>query len=255
MNLDLTTSIELTASAATLIATSALLLGRTPRIRFSITAVLVFWFAWAVGLAASPFFQPDNPFGLPGLGLSVAIPIVALTFAVTRISVLREALRASPLTAIVAVNIVRVLGVSFLLLKGQGRVAPTFASVAGWGDITVGLLAIPLSWMLFKRKPVIGWVWLWNSLGLLDLVAAISLGVVSSPGPLRLIVESASSSVMTTLPWFLVPGYIVPLLAALHLAVFWKLARATHRTAEIPVCQSASKLLEGAETRQATFSQ
>jgi hypothetical protein len=250
MNLDLITSIELTASAATLVATSALLLGRTSRIRFSITAVLVLWFAWAVGLAAGPFFRPDNPFGLPGLGLSVAIPIFALTFAVIRIGVLREALRAAPLMAIVAVNILRVLGVSFLLLKGQGRVAPTFASVAGWGDITVGLLAIPLSWMLAKRRSgLTGWVWLWNSVGLLDLVAAITLGVVSSPGPLRLIVESASSSVMTTLPWFLVPGYIVPLLASLHLAVFWKLIQATNRTAETKLCQDGTKLLGNAATR------
>jgi len=226
MNLDLITAIELTASAAIVIASSAFFIGQTPRIRFSVTAALVLWFAWVTGLAASSFFRPDNPFGLPVLGLSVAVPVLVLCLAVSRIHVLKQALRNAPIAPMVAMNIVRVLGVSFLLLKAQGRVAPTFASIAGWGDIIVGLLAIPLSWALATRQPRLnGAVWLWNSLGLLDLVAAIFLGGTSSPGPLQLIVEGASSAVMTTLPWFFIPAFIVPLLASAHLAIFWRLAR------------------------------
>ncbi|HEY9154544.1 MAG TPA: hypothetical protein VIM69_05400 [Opitutaceae bacterium] len=231
MNLDLITSIELTASASVLIAGTALLLGRTTRIRFSITAVLVLWFTWAVSLAASPFFNPENPFGAPGLGLSVVVPIIAFSFAVSRISELKEALRSTSIMSLVALNILRALGVGFLLLKYQGRVAPLFANSAGWGDISVGLLAMPLTWALATRKPgTTGLVWLWNCLGLLDLITAIGLGVTTSPGPLQLIVEPGASSVMTTLPWFLIPGFLVPLFILTHLAIFWRLTRTADRT-------------------------
>ena len=227
MNFDVISSIELTASASIVIATAALLLGRTARIRFSITAVLALWFAWAVTLAASSFFRADNPLGLPGLGLSVAVPVIAMIFAVNRFSQLKESLRHTPLASLVALNMLRVAGVLFILLKAQGRVAPTFSSSAGFGDITVGLLAIPLSWMLATRKPgTNGLLWIWNCLGLLDLITAIGLGVISSPGPLRLLVEAHSSSIMTTLPWFLIPGFLVPLFASSHLAIFWRLTRA-----------------------------
>lgn len=225
MKLDIITSIELTGSAAIGIAVAAIVLGRTPRIRSTIASGLALWFAWAAWLGQSTVFRPDNPFGLAVLGLSVTLPIFILTLAVSRISELRSALREASLTSLVGLNIVRILGVSFLLLKAQGRVAPTFASSAGWGDITAGLLAIPLVWLLANRKPGTNrLVWIWNCFGLLDLVAAVSLAVLSSPGPLHLIKENASSAVMTTLPWFLIPGFLVPLLFSSHLAIFWRLS-------------------------------
>ncbi len=226
MNLDLITSIEITASAAIGIATAVLLLGRNPRIRFGITIALVLWFAGATWLGASGLLAAQHPWGLPLLGLANLGPVIASVLIVRRSATLKNALREVSLTPLVALNIVRVLGVSFLLLKASGRVAPTFASIAGWGDITVGLLAMPLAGLLAtgSARPA-GLLWFWNSLGLLDLIAAVGLGVASSPTPIRLIIENSSSAVMTTLPWFLIPGFLVPLLALSHLAIFWRLSR------------------------------
>jgi len=225
MKLDIITAIELTGSAAIGITAVASFLGRTSLVRATIAGALGLWFAWAVWLGQSSVFRPDNPFGLAVLGLSVALPIFILTLAVSQISELKEGLREGSLTTLVAFHIVRVLGVSFLLLSAQGRVAPTFAASAGWGDIVAGSLALPLMWLLAAGKLESNrLVWIWNGFGLLDLVAAVSLAVMSSPGPLHVIKESATSSVMTTLPWFLIPGFLVPLLAASHLAIFWRLS-------------------------------
>ena len=65
----------------------------------------------------------------------------------------------------------------------------------------------------------------WNLFGLADLIAAVTLGVLSSPGPLRRIFAEPGAGLMTSLPWLLIPGFLVPLLITVHLAIFYRLAR------------------------------
>ena len=64
---------------------------------------------------------------------------------------------------------------------------------------------------------------IWNTVGLTDLIVAVGLGVTSAPGPLQLIGSGAGSGLMTTLPWLLIPGFLVPTLACTHLAIFYRL--------------------------------
>ncbi len=229
MNLDLLSSVELTASAAIVVSFSAAALGRSVRIRYLLTAVLGLWFIWVVGLAATNVLGNRGPVGTAGLGLSVILPIIALVMAVRKSTSLATALRETPLSSLIAMNALRILGVSFLLLRSEGRVASTFALSAGWGDIAVGFLAIPLAWVWARStaKPYTA-LRLWNMLGLLDLICAITLGIGSSPGPLRFIFDSGTSEIMTTLPWLLIPGFLVPLFLSSHLAIFWRAAKAAN---------------------------
>jgi hypothetical protein len=71
----------------------------------------------------------------------------------------------------------------------------------------------------------------WNVFGFVDLVAAVTLGIGSQPAfPLRFIFEEPGTGLMATLPWLLIPGYLVPLYLLTHLAVFAQLAAsARHR--------------------------
>lgn len=64
----------------------------------------------------------------------------------------------------------------------------------------------------------------WNALGLLDL-AAVALGATSSPGPIRIFTSEPGSALMTTLPWILIPCFLVPILATCHVLSFVLLAR------------------------------
>jgi hypothetical protein len=54
-------------------------------------------------------------------------------------------------------------------------------------------------------------------------VVAVALGTASAPGPLRIFQGGPSSAIMTSLPWLLIPGFLVPLLAFVHLCTFYKL--------------------------------
>jgi hypothetical protein len=153
-------------------------------------------------------------------------PVVASVVAARRSAGFRRALDYMPVSWLVGVNFIRVEGVNFLLLQAAHRLPAPFAPLAGYGDIIVGLAALPVAAWLAARGPAARPVVLvWNVLGLLDLIDAIGLAVISSPGPLHLISAEPGMALMGTLPWLLIPGFLVPLLAMTHLAVFARVVR------------------------------
>jgi hypothetical protein len=239
MNSDLIGSIELTASAA--IMTAALSIGFGPSAATRIRAAigLSVWFVVVVILAATRALYYEHGLGAPGLGIAVVLPIVILCIVVARVLSLRDGFHVVPLWLLVGVHGVRVLGISFIILYAADRLPAPFAPVAGWGDIFVGATALPVAWIAYRRlanaQPIL---WIWNVIGLVDLIAAIGLGVTSSPGPLRLIFAEPSSAIMATLPWLLIPGFLVPLLFALHIGIFVRLAKnKNRRSIRMPVAR------------------
>jgi len=226
MNIDLIGSIELTASAAIVIAALSIGFGSNATTRFRAAVGLSAWFVLVVILAATRALYYEHGLGAPGLGIAVALPIAVLCIAVACVKSLREGFRRVPLWLLVGVHTVRVLGITFVILYSAGRLPAPFAPVAGWGDIFVGVTALPVAWFAYRRpvntRPLL---WIWNLIGTADLIAAVGLGVISSPGPQRLIFAEPSSAIMTTLPWLLIPGFLVPLLFAVHIGIFIRLAK------------------------------
>ncbi len=224
MNTDLIGSIELTGSAAIVIAALSIGFGSNAAARVRIALSLSSWFVVVVILAATRALYYEHGLGSPGLGIAVALPIVILCIVVSRATSLREGFHRVPLWLLVGVHAVRLLGISFIILYAAGRLPAPFAPVAGWGDIFVGATAFPVAWLAYRQpanvRPIL---WIWNIIGLADLIAAVGLGVISSPGPARLIFAEPSSAIMTTLPWLLIPGFLVPLLVAVHIAIFIRL--------------------------------
>jgi len=223
MTFDLIATIMLTASAAIVIATLAIGFGVTIRARIVIAVALSAWFVLIVGFASTEIFHYQRGiFGAPGLGLSVLLPIVILCFTVLRSASLRHALENIPVSWLIGVNSVRVIGVDFVILYALHRLPAPFAPLAGWGDIFIGVTALPVAWLAANgtARPLVA---LWNSIGVADLVIAVGLGTISSPGPIQLIVGTPDSSIMAMLPWLLIPGFFVPLLMTTHLAVFYRL--------------------------------
>ena len=231
---DVIGGIELTLSAAIMIAGLSIVLGRDVGQRAAYAAVLLVWFGFVVILAATGAVGAEHGIGAPGLGLAVAVPIVLMWIGLMRVRPLREGLDAAPLAVLVGLNGVRILGVSFLILQASHRLPAPFAPVAGWGDIVAGVAAIGVALLVWRRAS--GWragLIAWNIFGLADLIAAVSLGVLSSPGPLQRIFAEPGAGLMSTLPWLLIPGFIVPLLAITHLAIFYRLLWRGNSSAEV----------------------
>ena len=196
-----------------------------PVVRRRVAARVAMWFAAVALLGALGVFGVQR-FGTPFIGLAVVLPVVVGVVLGRRIPALHYRLMSMPLALLIALNVGRLLGVFFLLLYAQGRLPSTFAHSAGWGDIAVAVLAIPVA--LAAHRKIAGWqaiVLAWNVLGFADLITAVTLGVGSSDSPLRFISELPASAAVGTLPWVLIPAFLVPTFLLIHLAIFMRLRR------------------------------
>jgi hypothetical protein len=226
MSLDLLGAFLLTAVSALAIWIPAIWYTRAPG-GVALLAAHILWFVAVVALAGSGALVWGLQLGAPLLGLSIVAPIVILVALATVVPATSRALASIPLPALIGVHAIRILGFLFLLLLAVGRLCAPFAPSAGWGDIIAGATAMPVAWALSTRGARVRWlVLLWNSFGLLDLLAAATLGMTSAPGsPLQLFFDPPGSTVMGTLPWAIIPVFLVPQLIVGHLTVYRRLGR------------------------------
>src|SRR5207247_7178991 len=103
MNTDLIGSVELTVSAAIVIAALSIGFGSNAPARIRIAAWLTAWFVIVAILAATRALYYERGLGAPGLGMAVALPIAVLSFVVALVQSLQEGFRRVPLWLLVGV--------------------------------------------------------------------------------------------------------------------------------------------------------
>lgn len=236
MLLDLVFAIAMAAAGAVVTATLSFTLAATVRGRLTAAAAIAAWFCGVLFLGATGALNVEG-IGAPGLGLAVLAPTIVLSWLVLK-AAQTVGPAAPPMPVLIAVHAVRVLGIAFVLLYAGGRLPAPFAPTAGWGDIAIGLTSVPVA-LLAYRPGGRALALVWNALGCLDLITAVSLGALSSPGPARLFLAPPGSAIMTSLPWILIPAFLVPGLFALHVAIFARLRRSEAETGALALAGRA----------------
>lgn len=200
--------------------------------KLTTVAIAGLWIGLAVALATTGIYAPTAT-PVPVVGLMVGLPVLVVGGAALVSARVRETLLALPVTLLIGLNTMRIpLGGLMVLLALQGRLSGPFPQFAGWGDVIVGLIAIPLTVATVRnfqnnRSNVLAW----NILGTLDLVIAVSLGIASAPGsPIQVFGETIGSTAMWSLPQSTIPTLLVPFYLITHGAIFAKLVR-TSQTA------------------------
>lgn len=203
---------------------SAMSLSSTGRLATSAAAGL--WIGLALALAAAGTYAPAAA-AVPIVGVMAGLPVIVVGTVALFSAGARRALLSLPISLLIGVNALRVAGVFFVLLSMQGRLSGPFPQFAGWGDIIVGLGAIPLARSVAAEPDRHhSALFRWNLLGLLDLVTAVSLGITSAPGaPFQIFGGTVGSTAIWTLPWSVIPTVLVPFFLIVHVIIFAKLAR------------------------------
>jgi hypothetical protein len=192
--------------------------------KIALAAVIGVWIGLAAAAAGAGWLPIARP--VPVVGLFVVVPLLAAALASTWPAA-RQAMLSIPMTAMVALNIVRVFAVLFLMLAAEGRLSGPFPYSAAWGDIITGVVAVPVLLLLkdggARYIPAIA---AWNIFGTADLVLAIGFGVTSAEGsPLQLF-SGPGSEAMQHVPWSFVPTVLVPIWLILHAIIAVQLRRA-----------------------------
>ncbi|AKF09253.1 hypothetical protein [Sandaracinus amylolyticus] len=176
------------------------------------------WLALAVLASALGLLTPER---LPLVPLSIAGGTLALVIAYRRVPSFRAFAQRIDLRVPILLHFVRLpIGVAFLVMASRGALDPTFATIAGYGDILAGGLALVAAAMPSRT----GIVRAWNVIGLADilLVVATAQRILFFSG------HPETMSTMAAFPWSTIPTFVVPLVIATHLLVLARLS-ATRR--------------------------
>src|SRR6266496_3429760 len=185
-----------------------------------VLAILAVWLGIAIAAsrllvfhAGSTYaFQPPVP-----LGLAVTLPILVFVLWYATSPGFREFVLSLNPKNLTIVQTWRIGGMTFVVLYVYGILPGVFALPAGWGDFAIGItapfVAIYLAGNAERKASYIAW----QLFGMLDLVTAVTLGVLASPPPVGILGHAVTTKAMTVLPLSVIPTFAVPLLLILHI--------------------------------------
>jgi hypothetical protein len=189
-------------------------------------AVIGIWFAAALAFAATGGISIEPGQFPSGLILGVTIPVAVFLTIYNASSSFRRFVLGLDIRTVVAVQQTRVIGALFLALLAAGILPGLFAWPAGAGDVAVGVAAIWVTHRLVRNPASVasGRFLTFHLLGLFDFAVAFATGVLAADPA---ITGGATTSMMNDLPLAMIPGFLVPLYAIMHLVaiIHWRQAR------------------------------
>jgi hypothetical protein len=222
-------TVTITVSALCGIAATLKLAGwPVAKIRRSVRIAGIVLFAWlglAMLLSWLGLFRSTQERPAPLFPMAVIVPIVVGAILIYRSDQVKAIVQAVPQSWLVGFQCYRGLGAMFLVLNGLHFLPGEFALPAGFGDVLIGLLAVPVAALYANGFAYRGRVVaLWNILGIADLVIAVTTGFLSAPGPLQILALDHPNYLMGVYPMSLIPTFAVPLSIMLHIASLTKLS-------------------------------
>jgi hypothetical protein len=229
--LDLIGTTVLTAAIAVNLNAAITMMPLSSVQKLTTVAIAGLWIGLAIALATTGIYA-STATPVPAVGVMAGLPVLVVAGAALMFARVRGALLALPVPLLIGLNIMRIVGGFMVLLALQGRLSGPFPQFAGWGDIVVGLTAIPLTVAAARNlQNNRGNVLAWNIFGTLDLITAVSLGVASAPGsPLQIFGDTIGSTAMWSLPWSTIPTLLVPFYFITHGIIFARLLQGERRT-------------------------
>jgi len=201
-------------------------LGLRLRLRAWLTVAvgLIGWLTLVWILAERGFFARLSDSAQMAQAGVIVVPIIALVIgsllAVTRSETIAAGIDAAPLWWLIAYQVYRVAGFIFVRLWSYGFLPGHFALPAGIGDMLTAVFAGLVVGAFLRNspwaKPLAYGV---NIFGMIDLLNAITLGVLSPPS------ATIHTSPLLLYPLVLVPSFGVPLAFIIHALSIWQLRR------------------------------
>jgi hypothetical protein len=193
-----------------------------------VAVVLVLWLAAVVFFAAAGALVA--PSGKPPLALLIGVlgPIAFFFAAFWASNSFRAFIADADLGFVTTIQAWRLGGFVFVTFYAYGILPGVFALPAGLGDMAIGATAPWIVLYLIRRPGFVASTAfrVWNWLGILDLVVAVSMGALSSTLATGLPGEITTAP-MALLPLVLISAYLVPIFAMLHFTALYQARRAS----------------------------
>ena len=192
----------------------------------TVALILAIWIGTIWALAANGAFQRNIVRNLPALPAAIFLPVILGIFVLTRSQAVARLLDATPASWLVGIQLYRIIGGVFLVYWVRGTIPGAFALPAGIGDVATGLFALPAAVWVASGTPLGRRIGIrWNLLGLTDFAVAITMGMLTSPGPAHLLALDHPNTQLATFPTVMVPAFAVPFSILLHVLSLRQLKR------------------------------
>ena len=190
--------------------------------------LVVAWFGAVLTAAAAGVFVTSSGVPPVAIGVAAAGPPLAVAGALAYSASFRAWARSLDLRFLTMLQMWRVAGFVFLAFWAVDALPAGFALPAGIGDLIVGLTAPFVAVFMIGRGPAARIAYIgWTIFGILDLITAVTLGILHSDGPLGVLAHGSDTTVVTHLPLSLIPAFGVPLTLAIHAITLVNVAGST----------------------------
>lgn len=210
-------------------------LTRAQKIRtwLALAVPLTLWHGAAWAIVANGLLLPGAT-AIPLLPLMIVVPTAIVIVLLLRSRRIATVLDAMPAHWLVGLQAYRVIGAVFLANWAVGTTPGIFALPAGTGDVITGLMALPTAVVLAGgRQGSIRSALFWNLFGIADLVVAVTLGALTTPGPLQQLALDHPNLTTGTYPTAIIPAFTVPTSLVLHALSLRQLARRARPAATV----------------------
>lgn len=197
----------------------------------AIAIPLTVWHGAAWMIVAEGLLLP-GAVSIPLLPLMIVVLTAVVITLLSRSDRIGTLLDAMPANWLIGLQAYRVIGGVFFANWLAGTTPGVFALPAGTGDVITGLMALPTAVLLASGRPGGTKAALfWNLFGVADLVVAVTLGALTTPGPLQQLALDHPNLTTGTYPTAIIPAFTVPTSLVLHALSLRQLLRRTRPVA------------------------
>ncbi|MGH3433607.1 MAG: hypothetical protein ACRDQB_12305 [Thermocrispum sp.] len=187
------------------------------------------WLAAALIAVWAGVFSADGP---PlAMAVAVAVPPFVVLGLLAGSPAFQAWARSLDLRFLVTLQMWRIAGFAILAAWGVGALPGGFALPAGYGDVLVAVLAPFVVYAIGRPQGRTAFR-AWTAMGIADLIVAVALGLLHSPG-VEVLTGGPTTAAMGELPLAIIPAFGVPLMMSVHIVSLYT-ARFAAETAPVP---------------------
>ncbi len=186
------------------------------------TIGIAVWLGISAGLTWSGVFQDWNSIP-PRFPLLILIPFVLMVFWL-RSKKCRQLLHHIPQHHLILLQVFRLPVELFLLAVFLNGVIPERMTFEGFNfDVASAILAIPVGWLVRKKRASHSLIRFYNYLGILLVTTIVIIAILSTPTPLRVFTDGPPNTFIVWFPYSWLPAFLVAMAYLLHFMSLKKL--------------------------------
>jgi hypothetical protein len=188
--------------------------------------ILLYGWLGAVVVITTQGMVEDMTGIISPLGVVMTIPLIIGLGMIFYWGRLKAVIAELPISWLIGIQIYRVVGIVFFIGWINNEIPSALGPITAFYDVFIGTTAPIVAFLLLRpTKRIIRIAQVWNVLGILDFVYAITIGVLGAPHAMRLLDLTPDTSALGLLPLSFIALWAVPLSILLHVISLIRLAK------------------------------